>query len=651
MEFVGRTAERVRVGAILAARASIPVLVRVQGMPGIGKTALLRQLARDAEAQGYRVWTAAPAAPPSERARVLRDHLADSGEPTLLVADDWHALDLWEPALLERLDEARGPLVLLVASPLRPGDVVLHRARQVVIELGGLDPAAAEALLAQRGIRAEDAARLHQATGGQPFAMMLLGDSPDLWLPAPDLGEDALRALVHRLAGRIERPAVREALDLLALVGALNQAELGAAFGWGPVEARRTFDELRRLTVVTKGAQGLTVDPIVRAVLLGDLRVRDPARARVMVESALGPIEHALGWRGQPRRRALGQLRDLVAAAPQDAAMAGMFQLDTSRVAQSRERERDEALGLIASLEGPASAAIARRWVAHDPSSLTFFRTNDRIDAVMVRLDVRGGRVPAAVAEPALDRLLAVLGARGQLQPGMLFRSTRFFLSRAHGQMPSAELAALGAAMTRQTLDTHEPLRSSQHIEEKAVPAWREIIATLGFEVCAEAAVVVDGRTIVPCVGDATDLGPLFSGVARRAWGLPVAAPQADPRPASAASPAEVEALMLEALRHLRDTVWLEASPLAAELFAGRPLAERGPVLRAWLEQAVADTENMRHGEQIVRALRASFGASRSIDEAAAAAGMAPTTLKRYRKLGVGHLVAHARRALRLGDG
>jgi hypothetical protein len=74
-------------------------------------------------------------------------------------------------------------------------------------------------------------------------------------------------------------------------------------------------------------------------------------------------------------------------------------------------------------------------------------------------------------------------------------------------------------------------------------------------------------------------------------------------------------------------------------------------VLRAWLEQAVADTENMRHGEQIVRALRASFGASRSIDEAAAAAGMAPTTLKRYRKLGVGHLVAHARRALRLGDG
>ena len=70
---------------------------------------------------------------------------------------------------------------------------------------------------------------------------------------------------------------------------------------------------------------------------------------------------------------------------------------------------------------------------------------------------------------------------------------------------------------------------------------------------------------------------------------------------------------------------------------------QRAQQLQDWLRTAVADTEHMRHGDLVAKALRASFGVHHSAVEAAAAAGMAPTTLKRYRKLGVLQITAMAR--------
>ena len=51
----------------------------------------------------------------------------------------------------------------------------------------------------------------------------------------------------------------------------------------------------------------------------------------------------------------------------------------------------------------------------------------------------------------------------------------------------------------------------------------------------------------------------------------------------------------------------------------------------------------MRRGGSVQKALEASYLADRSNEEAAAAAGMSLSTLKRYRKLGVEQVLERAR--------
>jgi hypothetical protein len=177
---------------------------------------------------------------------------------------------------------------------------------------------------------------------------------------------------------------------------------------------------------------------------------------------------------------------------------------------------------------------------------------------------------------------------------------------------------------------------------------WMPIVRTMNFRVRDDAAASVDGRELVPAIADFSDLGAAFVNVVRLAWGLPAeaAAAAVAPKP-SRPSPIEIESEVAHALAHLRDLVSLRSAPLGERLFASNTdAAERAKRLQAWLLEAIASTERMRQGALVLKAMHASFEATRTVDEAAAVAGMGFSTLKRYRKLGVVRITELAMDAL-----
>ncbi|MCA9495300.1 MAG: hypothetical protein KC621_35470, partial [Myxococcales bacterium] len=298
--------------------------------------------------------------------------------------DDWHALDLEASALVEQLARCSGPLTLLVASRQPPqasrSSLVDHL---LALELEGLSLQDTRALLGGRA-RPEEVAAIHEASGGHPFLSTLLAETPGALVDVgrPGLAEGAALRLVDHLASAVSGGLRRAALDPMALVGHLNEHELRAVLDLDPSAGRALFDELRGLPIVQTTASGLSVHPALQSALVADLLVRDPPGARALVAALLGPIEAALSWPGQPRTRALAQLNALIAAAPQDPAMANMFSLGGVELRQGTLADVPAALDLVEAHEGAVAREIAARWIAADPATLTVSTTGDDVTGV-----------------------------------------------------------------------------------------------------------------------------------------------------------------------------------------------------------------------------------------------------------------------------
>ncbi len=236
--------------ALDRARAGEPTVLVVQAPAGLGKTALLRELA--AQAREFRVqradgseddqtpyallaqWGADPTSPdggeqPSLRmaAQALRnrlDALAVSG-PVLLVADDLHWADPESvEALLSTLRRTSGDQ-LLVAVGTRPLTADVHAGWQrwtsdrdavIRIELRGLNVDQVADLARRRWPELPDglAGRLHDHTDGNPlYLTMLLAENDLSTLTAPGV-LPAPAAFARSMALRTARLSA-SAVDLL----------------------------------------------------------------------------------------------------------------------------------------------------------------------------------------------------------------------------------------------------------------------------------------------------------------------------------------------------------------------------------------------------------------------------------------------------
>lgn len=203
-----------------------PALVHLDRIPAPQAEALATALALRPGAGGDRF--AVGAATLSLLSRFAED------QPLAVLVDDAHLLD--QPSAQALVFAARrltaDPVVLL-ASVREQSPSVLSEAGLPLLPVGGLSPAASAELVSASGRRlgAAVAARLHEATGGNPLALLELADDVPLLDALPPGAPVPVPArLARAFARRADRlsPSARTAL-LVAAAGGDDLALIGSA--------------------------------------------------------------------------------------------------------------------------------------------------------------------------------------------------------------------------------------------------------------------------------------------------------------------------------------------------------------------------------------------------------------------------------------
>jgi DNA-binding CsgD family transcriptional regulator len=321
---LGREAECARIDDLLtAARRGASAALMIRGDPGIGKSALLEEAARRAagmtvlRAHGVQSESELTFAALADLLGPLLDHL--DALPQVQAAALAGALALGPPAAPDRfavyaatlsllaecapllavvddamwVDAASREALLFVARRLQQeGIVLLLAARASVAELpelvlGGLDLAAATALL---GAAPEVAARLLDATGGNPLALLELSG---LLTEAQRAGREAIEdpppvgSSVERAFSR-ELDALPEATRRALLVAAA--CETGATADiFAALERPEALEPAERAGLITiAGAHLQFRHPLLRSVAYRALAAPERRAAHRALAGAVG---------------------------------------------------------------------------------------------------------------------------------------------------------------------------------------------------------------------------------------------------------------------------------------------------------------------------------------------------------------------------
>jgi hypothetical protein len=284
--FVGRAAELAFLERCLGDDAPANVVL-VHGPGGIGKSALLRELARRAQARGLKTFfVEGRDLPPMPDA--LEDILAGAREverPVLLI-------DTYE-----RMTALAGYLRrgLLPSLPAQTVAVIAGRATPdpgwfaggwegvaTSLELGALSHREAIELLAGYGLTDGRSTAAALWAEGSPLALALAAEAAaadDDWEPASGSERpEIVQSLIRRLA-ESELHGVRlSALGVAAIARVTTLDLLEAVLPNG--QAETAYDRLESLTFTEPLGDGLTLHELVRRALRADLRRREQERER-----------------------------------------------------------------------------------------------------------------------------------------------------------------------------------------------------------------------------------------------------------------------------------------------------------------------------------------------------------------------------------
>ncbi|PAP75504.1 ATP-binding protein [Rubrivirga marina] len=284
--FVGRERELSRFADALDAEALPFHLALVHGPGGIGKTALLDEVARLGIEAGVAV------------ARLDGRDLDPTPVAFAEAADAALSADADRRILLvdtyEQIEPLDGWLRRTFVPGLRASDLVVLAGRNrpsadwrtawpgeaVEIELRALAPDEAATYLSDRGIPEEAHARVQAFTHGHPLALALVterlrqsGGGP--FDPGTEPG--LLSDLLERFVSSVPSPAHRAALEGASVVRSVTVPLLGALLP-NDAEADALFAWLRGLAFVETDARGARLHDVVRETIEADLRWRDQDR-------------------------------------------------------------------------------------------------------------------------------------------------------------------------------------------------------------------------------------------------------------------------------------------------------------------------------------------------------------------------------------
>ena len=454
--FVGRRAQVAAFDAAL--RGDGPQVLFVHGDGGIGKSTLLRELARRARGAGRMVveldGRTVDATPSGIDRELAPAREPDGGGGVVLLVDGYELLghlDGWMRAdLLPRLP---GDAVAVLAGREPPSREWVAdpgwRELACVVRLGPLDPRESAELLTRAG--APEATRTHLAElgCGHPLTLTLLADVaqggavPDGQADAPDLVA-ALQPIFVR-----EVPDTACARGLLASAHAWLTTEGLLRRVVGPDDAPRVWAWLASLGIVVRTAGGLHPHDLARDVLDAEHAVRDPEQYLQLHRAIRGyVIQRLRAAEGPDRHRHMQQLFHLhrtgvLVQVATDLRRAGGV------ARPGADGDHAAVLDMIRRTRGDAEAALAERWLAAQPDGLVVTEAPDRLLGFAIAVTIDPAAPEAGVpGDPLVAALVPRLEALGATRPGELIHLGRFI-----GDTDGHEQAA-GAVVAGSTAST-----------------------------------------------------------------------------------------------------------------------------------------------------------------------------------------------------
>ena len=451
--FVGRAGEREFFRSALAAAEWPFQLLLVFGPGGVGKTALLREMAYQcAETNMPVAYVDARNVEPSpdpflnalRRTLDLASHesplsfLASHPSRFVILIDTVETLaplgNWLREAFLPQLPEN----TLVVMAGREPPSIAWHAdpGWQTLIRalpLRNLNPEEGRSFLTKRSVPAAQHRAVLDFTHGHPLALSLVADvfaqRPDIEFE-PEAAPDVVRVLLAQLVQKVPGPAHRAALEACAMVRLMTEGLLSAMLA-NP-EVHDLFEWLRGLSFVESGRHGLFPHDLAREALSADVRWRNPdwyaelhRRARSYYVDRLQRLQ------GQEQRRILYDLvflhRDNPAVRPYfEWAESGSVFTDTMHAG-----DEPALLAMVARHEGEDSARIAAYWFAKHPQRVYVFRETTRQPIGFLALvALHEADEDDMDFDPAARAALEYLRQHAPLRPGEVATLFRFWMDR-----------------------------------------------------------------------------------------------------------------------------------------------------------------------------------------------------------------------------
>ncbi|MGC2330188.1 MAG: winged helix-turn-helix domain-containing protein [Candidatus Acidiferrales bacterium] len=513
--FVGRSDEICRLLKTL--EDSVPTVVYLHGIAGIGKSRLLAAFVDRARKQGSRaILLDCRAVEPTEHgflralASALRTEIVSTEDAvekltlrrarTLLALDHyevWRLLDSWlrqtfvpqlpsEVRLILTSREPPGP-----AWSSAPGWQSLLRT----MELDALEGADAVELLARAGIPETQATRINRVVRGHPLA---------LTLAASTMGNQQDRVLenvaIQRVIGDLAQLYLADIADPLTQRGleaacVIRRATIPLLRAMVPeATARNVFDRLRSLPFVHSDADGLHVHDSIKQAIAATLRSADPIKYHEYRRAALSELRSELGqvsshefWR---------YTADMLYLLDNPVIREAFFPSGTWSYTVEPARPDDGAAiqAICARHEGRQAAACLSRWWAAAPQ--TFSAAYDQTGKIAGFYCLFQ---PTSIPRKLLQQDPVVKGWLSHLRKdpipkGQSVLFLRRWLSESAGEVPSAVQAACWLDIKRSYLALRPKLRRV-YLTVKDLGAYASAAQTLGFRRVESAAPKLDGHT------------------------------------------------------------------------------------------------------------------------------------------------------------
>jgi AAA ATPase domain len=581
--FVGREPELEFFDSLLVEEPTHQVVL-VHGPGGIGKSTLLREVARRAEKRGYRptlVEGRELAPVPGEIENALGD-LTDIELP-LIMFDTYERMSAASGYLRHRLLPSLPERSLVILAGRRPPEAEWFQGGwerlATELELRPLDDDDARKLCAAHGLNdTERCDELIAWAEGSPLAISLaIASGGDLAIDDPNV----VRAIIRRLAQTELDGGNLDVAAVAALARCVNARMLRDVLpGVDPEEAEAW---LRSRSFAEPMRDGVTLHDLVRRAVRSDLRRRDPEHERELRRRIADHL-YARASQGEPRL-----VVDLAELRENPALRWGFGAADSVRYRVDEVREGDTVA------TAPQVAARSKGgdwwWTLTEPF---FLQAPERVCVVRDAdenlcgfcVSVSPHDAPAvAESDPLLGPWLAHARREHAGDEVMLWRDSIDFTSGGEGDISSPVLALMNtAAVLRSGLTNPRYSYLPIHRENKVA---MEYARAVGAEHIAELDLAVDEH-VTEC--HVIDYGPGGMLARQRATvyaelGIPPPDDGARDEPDSTSLVMITADMVRDALRSLDNPLELAGSPLAT----GDTPEERAASVRALLTDATAN--------------------------------------------------------------